>query len=326
MKKVVLCIPIHNAVLTLAETLDTLLAQDYPIHKINLFNNASTDATAGIIGKYKSLHSNIEVHTNDVLVSAEDNFTRCISASEGDYTAIVHSDDLYEKNFISEAVKVFELNDECVAVFCHAREVDMKGVVMGERFLPPFLKKQKLNFMSYRELLQHSLNYANFITCPSAIVRSYVYKDIICTWNGRDFRTSADLDVWLRISKIGLVCFNSSPLMRYRVGSTSFSFRLAKVRVKRHELFLVLEKYLHESLDWLPESSLDDYRFLNMKDEAFRIINSYKNKADFKLLGPLPPVDLGLVIKRLFRSKWHFKISGGILLSRILLLTKRNHG
>lgn len=321
-KKVVICIPIHNAALTLGETLDSLLAQDYPIYKIKLFNNASNDITSEVIGRYTHTYPQIEVYTNQTLVSAEDNFTNCLNAAEGDYTTIAHSDDLYDTNFISESVKAFAHNNECVAVFCHAREIDMKGNKTGERFLPAFLKKNKLTYMSFRELLQHSLNYANFITCPSAVFRSDVCRDVIGNWNGRDFKSSADLDVWLRVSKAGSICFNSTPLMQYRVAGTSFSYRLAKVRVTRHDLFLVLEKYVLENSSWLPESSMDDYKFLNMKDKAFRIINAYKTKTDLKQLGILPPVEWSIVIQRLFRSGWHFKICLGIIAARLIKCIK----
>ncbi|WP_460994253.1 glycosyltransferase, partial [Staphylococcus aureus] len=51
-KKVVLCVTIHNAATTLAETLDSLLAQDYQLFKIKLFNNASTDETRQVIDEY----------------------------------------------------------------------------------------------------------------------------------------------------------------------------------------------------------------------------------------------------------------------------------
>lgn len=318
-KKIVLCIPIYNAAQTLEQTLNSLLAQDYPIYKIKLFNNASTDGTRDIIDRYLKQHSHLEVHTNEVLVSAEDNFTNCIQAAEGDYTAIVHSDDVYEPNFISSAVRAFEQNQECVAVFCHAREIDLQGNVTGERFLPPFLRERALTFMSFRELLQHTLNFANFLTCPSAFVRSEVYRDVIRTWNGKDFKSSADLDTWLRISKTGLICFNSSPLINYRVANVSYSYRLAKVRLTKHDIFLVLETYVRENLAWLPPESLDDYKFLHFKDEAFRIINAWKNKTTRDQLGEIQKVDWLVVLPRMLRSRWHFKIGVGIIGSRFLL-------
>lgn len=318
-KKVVLCIPIYNAAQTLEQTLESLLAQDYPIFKLKLFDNASTDGTRAIIDRYLKQHFHLEVHTNEVLVSAEDNFTNCIQAAEGDYTAIVHSDDVYEPNFISSAVRAFEQNEHCVAVFCHAREIDLQGNVIGERFLPPFLKKQELTFMSFRELLQHTLNFANFLTCPSAVVKSEVYREVVQTWKGEEFKSSADLDTWLRISRAGLICFNSSPLINYRVANVSYSYRLAKVRLTKHEIFLVLEPYLRDNLNWLPEESLNDYKFLHFKDEAFRIINAWKNKAPRGQLGEIQKVDWLVVLPRIFRSKWHFKIGLGIIGSRFLL-------
>jgi len=322
MKDVVLCVPIHNAALTLRQTLDSLLSQTYPISKIKLFDNASTDETAIIIREYAEKYSVIESFRNDVLVSAEDNFTNCIQAASGDYCAIVHSDDLYMPDFISEAVKAFEVDGHCVAVFCHAREINLEGHIIGARFVPPFLKHNPVTYLDFNELFSAVLSYANFLTCPSAVVRSSVYKDSVKMWNGSEFKTSADLDTWLRIARLGKVAFISRPLMNYRVATTSLSFRMAKVRVSKHDLFKVLDHYLSSEAGWLTKKNLEDYRFLQLKDEAFRIINSWKNKIPIKS-EDYSSVSWSIVFTRIFRSQWHFRITLGILASRIFFIFRK---
>ena len=48
-KKVVLGIPVYNSEATLTRTLETLVNQDYPIFKIKVFDNQSTDNSQKIV-------------------------------------------------------------------------------------------------------------------------------------------------------------------------------------------------------------------------------------------------------------------------------------
>jgi glycosyltransferase involved in cell wall biosynthesis len=318
-KLVTICVPIHNGAETLSQTLESIFGQDYPLHKVKLFDNASSDRTPEIIRSFVARYPQIEVHRNDVLVSAEDNFTNCIQAAEGDFSAILHSDDVYEKNFISSSVSAFEARPDCLAVFSHAKEIDLENRELGERFLPPFLKRECITYLNFKEFFASVLNFANYVTCPSAVVRSEVYRDVVQRWNGGDYKTSADLDTWLRISKVGTIGFISGPLMKYRVATTSLSYRMAKVRVTKHDLFRVLSKYVGMNSEWLSKDNMEDYTFLHMKDDAFRIINSYKNKLPIRR-SDYGRVDWSIVFRRIFRTRWHFKIAVGIVVGRMLLL------
>jgi Glycosyltransferases involved in cell wall biogenesis len=49
-------LPIYNAAETLAETLDSLLAQDYPSFEICAVNDGSSDGSRAILEAYRELH------------------------------------------------------------------------------------------------------------------------------------------------------------------------------------------------------------------------------------------------------------------------------
>lgn len=169
MKQVTLCIPLYNAETTIARTLDSLVAQSYPIFKIKVFDNVSTDNCRNIVLDYAKRFPIIELHVNESNVGGEGNFTKCLQAAEGDYCAVVHSDDLYEKDYVLKSVEALEKNPGAQASFCAAFEINFSEEVIGKRLYPSELADNELSVLSFDDLLSLVLKYGNFITCPSEV-------------------------------------------------------------------------------------------------------------------------------------------------------------
>lgn len=312
LSKVTLCIPTYNAEKTIGRTIESLINQDYPIFKLKIFDNCSSDRTLEICHDYALKNSFIEFHLNEENTGAESNFSRCIQGAEGDFTALVHSDDLYEKNFLSKSVAVLESRSDCVATFCGAYEIDSSEKITGTRFLPAELSRQEVSLLDREKLLELIFLYGNFITCPSVVVRSRAYREKIQNWNGENFKTSADLDVWLRLAELGEIASIKTPLMKYRVAEASHSFRIAKKRTSRHDIFLVLDQYKKAS-------TLENYNFLVLKDQAIRSLNMIRNNISDEAFPEMVNFSLVLILKKMFHSKWHFKMSVSIFAINIFV-------
>lgn len=308
--KITLCIPVYNAEKTIVSTLESLINQDYPIHKIKIFENDSTDGSRDICEEFSKRYPFIELYFNETNIGAEANFTKCIMGAEEDYCAIVHSDDIYESNFISKSVEVLEGSIDCVATFCGASEIDSSGNMTGKRFLPNELEENEVTFLNREDLIRLVFKYANFITCPSVLVRSNAYKRKIRNWNGEKYKTSADLDVWLRLSELGKIACINSPLMKYRVADASYSYRIAKKRITRHDLFLVLDEY--KSKD-----NIEDYNFLALKDQSIRSLNIIRNNKREECFPCEDKFNLLLMIKKMCHSKWHLKMGMAIIAIKV---------
>ncbi len=292
-KLVTICVPTFNSEESLAETLESLAQQTYSNMRVIIFDNCSTDKTVEIAEIFQEKFSNFEVRISRENIGAEGNFTRCLQVSDSDYTAIFHADDIYERDIIERQVCAFEECPTLLAVATHAREINSLGKKMGERFLPKELKENSLTILDFDGLLNLTLMYGNIITCPSVMAKTEVYSQQIKSWNGADFKSSADLDVWLRISKLGGFGFLNKPLVNYRVAEVSTSFRMKKNRVSRHDMFLVIDKY-YERLEGTTLSIY--YDFLNLKDTALRAYNgSGESINPFKLS----------FFKLTLRSIWH---------------------
>lgn len=303
--RVCICIPTYNAADTLAATLRSVLAQTHRNLVIKIFDNASTDSTLQLVESFKENDPRIQIYTSDTNLGGEGNFTRCLKAAEGDYTAIYHSDDLYHPTIVEESVGFLEKHRDCGAVAVHALLIDEKARITGERFLPNELRRQGEAVLDEAAVLGLVSLYGNFITCPSVMARSDLYREKVAQWNGREFKTSADLDVWWRITQTSHLGVLTKPLMSYRVSQASFTVRETKRRLTRHDLFLVIDRMRETRPAMQTKLAAARIEFLEFKDIALRRWNIVRSKAP----DPLPRFHgswLSL-LKTGLTSRFHFK-------------------
>lgn len=322
MMKIVASIPSYNSASTIKETILSLCSQTYPFFKIRVYDNQSTDNTKKIVNDLMSSFSNLELIVNEENLGAEGNFTKCIADASEDLCLIAHADDIYHKDFVKNAVEVFLNNQEVVATFCAANEINGRSEIVGKRFTPEELKKDSIAIMDREKGMSLFYRYGNFVTCPSVVARSGVLREKIRIWDGKTYHTSADLDVWMRLLEHGSMAFINKDLINYRVAEASYSYRIAKIRTAKHEIFRVLEgkkyedyaKKFHKNLNFLLNKDSAN-RFLNVirkKDKA--LIRSYQWEARFNFLS---------IFKVGISSFWHFKMMLAILVLRTIYTLAR---
>lgn len=270
---VCICVPTFNVASTVRETLKSILAQTYPNLVVRVSDNASTDETLNIIESLAD--SRITIHRHDENVGGEGNFNRCIQLAEGKYTAIFHADDLYEPDMVAKQVAFLEAHPSAGAVFTEAIQIDEMGNKIGEMRLPKDIVALN-NLYDFPTMLKAVLKHYNFFICPSVMVRTNVFQEEIKCWRGELFKSSADLDVWLRILQHHSIGYLMEPLLRYRIGNNQFSARV-RLATARPDFFLVTEYYLAQKqvLALLNEDDLRNYRWLDRRDRLMRAINSF---------------------------------------------------
>ncbi len=275
-KKVCICIPTYNAANTLGDTLESIVSQTYRNIEIMIVDNASTDQTLDIANTYAQKDERVRIFAFSENVGGEGNFTRCIRLARGDYAAIFHSDDIYTETMVAEQVQFLEANNpNSGAVFTLATIINDAGCEQGLRFCPREIIDSCLTNFCFDDIFRLVLKYGNFLTCPSAMVRTKIYQEEIQTWDGKKFATSADLDVWLRILMNHHIGIIKKPLMKYRVSRNSYSYHYARAVRGEHDLFLVLDYYLNNLKDIINinQEDLSNYQLLKLKDRTNRAIN-----------------------------------------------------
>lgn len=305
--QVCICIPNYNNEKTISETLDSLLNQTYRNILIKIFDNASTDDSVKILKEYEKKYENIQIFQNQINIGGEANFTKCIQNFEGEFGAIFHADDLYTPTMVEEQVKFLVKYPECSAVSTHGFVIDKNSNIISQRPIPDeFLEEKHYVIGNQLNLLKKIFENGNFITCPSVLAKTDIYKNKINEWKGEEFKTSADLDVWLRLAEFGKFGYISKPLIYYRESTVSYSFNDRRARLDENNMFLVLEHYLNIYKDRLDKKDLNNLKFLYFKDNINRTINQIiKNNRDQKL--DIDCFDFK-IISLAFRNKDNFKI------------------
>jgi len=271
---VCICIPTFNSSGTLSETLTSILGQTYRDISVIVVDNASVDSTVEIAESFAARDPRLMVSRHSENIGAEGNFTRCISLASGEYTAIYHADDLYAPEMVQEEVSFLEKNPGVGAVFTGARSIDADGKPGRVYSLPGGLAGTGPVY-GFGAIFKTILKYGNFLFCPSAMVRTRIYRDHIKIWDAARYKTSADLDVWLRILQCSDIGIISTPLLSYRgAAETSFSYNAARAKTSTHDIFLVLDHYASGAARSLMGSAEQkDYALLRLKDNINRAFN-----------------------------------------------------
>lgn len=268
------CIPTYNSGATLGETLASIFGQNYPRLEILVVDNASTDNTIEVASRFDD--PRIRIHSNAENIGAEGNFNRCIELASGEYTAIYHADDLYTARMVAEQVDFLERHPEADGVLTEAVVIDWCGREIGAISIPDELRRKGAVSVDFPALLSALLRHSNFLICPSAMVRTEIYKNDIKGWRGELFGSSADLDVWLRIARRSRLGLLPAKLMKYRVSDAQYS---AKVRyqTERADFFRVMDHYFAQDDVRLlvTPTDLDNYQKLIRRDTVIRAANLF---------------------------------------------------
>jgi glycosyltransferase involved in cell wall biosynthesis len=264
-----ICIPTYNADKTVMDTINSILNQTYKNLEIIIVDNASNDETLTIVNKF--IDPRIKIYKNCINIGAENSFSRCIELATGEYIAIFHADDIYLPDMIKKQVQAFQANSSVGAVFTMAYHINDKGELIGEHKIPVSLKGKRIYY--FNEIFISIMENLNFLICPSAIVKSEIYKKL-SPFRGEKFGTSADLDMWLRILEICPISILEEKLMNYRLSRTQGSHVYGHLRTEEADFFKVMNYYLSKKSGVLniPKRALNKYELLITRDKIMRTL------------------------------------------------------
>lgn len=108
-------IPVYNSELTLAKTLDCLLAQTFEDFEVIISDNGSKDGTAEICQAYARIDSRIRYVRQSVNLGATRNFKFVLAQARGKYFHWLAGDDTRSDDFLAENVSFLESHPDYVA-------------------------------------------------------------------------------------------------------------------------------------------------------------------------------------------------------------------
>jgi glycosyltransferase involved in cell wall biosynthesis len=206
--------PAYNQAEYLAETIESVLAQDYPNIEYIVLDDGSTDHTRQVLARYNG-RVRWESHPN---MGQAKTLNKGWAMSKGEILAYLSSDDCLKENAVSEAVKALEENSNVIVTYSDYYLINNKSEIIREFQAPSY---------AHGALVEELICQPG----PGAFFRRKIFDDL-GGWHP-ELRQIPDFEFWLRASRLGEFLRIEKLLAYSRIHESSQSF--AKTAVERAE-------------------------------------------------------------------------------------------
>lgn len=230
-------IPAYNAAKTLADTLESVLAQDHPSFEVIVVDDGSRDETAAVALRYAPRVRLVQ-KTNGGLADARN---AGIGAARGELIALLDADDLCAPDRLSTQARVLAQHPEVALCCSELSAFDERGTfsaaysstyysaiedtpggigailaTRGEVALPSGTTAATYRGDGYDTLVR-----GNFVHPPTVMFRREIF-DRAGPFD-TSFRWTSDWEWFIRAARCGPIAFVDRPLLEYRISSSQMS-------------------------------------------------------------------------------------------------------
>lgn len=118
-------IPTYNSPEGLCRTLECITQQTHNNLEIIVSDNCSPNPEVEkLVKAFIDKDSRIQYFRQNENIGVINNFKFVLEKATGEYFMWAADDDQWASNFISECIKVYESNYDCISVFCHIKVID----------------------------------------------------------------------------------------------------------------------------------------------------------------------------------------------------------
>jgi glycosyltransferase involved in cell wall biosynthesis len=220
----------YNMAGYIAETLDSILAQDYPNIESIIIDDGSTDNTMEVLEPYlKDPRVRVVQQANAGQTVAKN---QGIAHAKGEFVAFCDADDTWRKDKLSLQIPEFD-DPKVGVVFSEMVFIDENGDLIDDEPLK-----------CHGGQITAPLLIDNFVPFLTTVARA----DVLAEANGFDEKLtmSIDYDLWLRISVDYLFAYVPQPLGNYRIWPGQMSH---KKKERLDNFFKLLERFLADNPD-----------------------------------------------------------------------------
>ena len=224
----------------LPESIESVLNQSSTNFELIIWDDGSTDNSWKIITSYsdpriKTFRNKINRRGRNIKTAIED-------VAHGDYIAIHHSDDVWEKEKLSKQVAFLDDNPQYKAVFTHINIIDEQGNLLTNKRHPYYNKFDQPNRTRF-EWLNYFFYNGNALCHPSVLIHKSCFNEVNYR-NGLGQLT--DFDVWIQLCLQYEIYVLQEKLVHFRVNqhelNTSGNRPDSRIRLQ-FEQFQVLNHY-----------------------------------------------------------------------------------
>lgn len=239
--------PSYNQGSYLAETIESVLTQDYDNLEYHVVDGGSTDTSIEILESYGERVSWISEPDKNTEDAVKKGFLR----SKGEIFASLASDDVYEKGALKKVAEIFANDPEVVLVYGRCNYIDSNSELIGECPTEPFDSDY--------------LAVYNFIAQPSAFFRRSSYEAV--GGISLDLVQASDYDLWIRLTKNRKVVYLPEFLSRYRLHDAAKTLGFHDPCAKFEEYIRLTSKYY----GWVPANRVYPCCLYRLKAKSWKI-------------------------------------------------------
>lgn len=215
--RVSIVIPAYNARRTIADAIDSCLAQTYTDFEIIVIDDGSTDGTADLLAARYSGEPRLRViRQANSGVSAARNAG--ILAARGEFVHFLDADDILMPTKLEASLKIVDSDPEIGVVYGPGQPVEDDGITPIPMVYPPLPSGDVL-----KEWISGVMANGTFGVTPSVMVRRVLF-DTVGLFSPIPTPTE-DWDMWIRLAAVTRFGALKDVLVRYRRLETGLSAR-----------------------------------------------------------------------------------------------------
>ena len=225
-------IPAYNAARFLRSTLESVLAQSYPVSECIVVDDGSVDTTADIVGEFEARVTLLS-QTNQGVAAARN---RGVLEATSELIAFCDADDVWRQDKLELQVQAFAQNPEASGAFC--------GVVIVDAELEPLDEPPTPDFPSLdlASLIHHRAGGVPFASSSTLLAR----RDTLVAVGLYDgmLTDAADWDLVVRLRKVGPFVGTTERATFYRDHEAAMS---RQVRLRAADNRRLFEKFAQDA-------------------------------------------------------------------------------
>ena len=236
---VTVLMPVYNADRSVAQTVDSILAQTFRDFEFLVINDGSTDRSQAILEGYARRDDRVRLvsRPNTGYVAA---LNEGLGIARGEFIARIDADDLADPRRLELQVARMRQEPQLVALGSNAYAMDEDGRLLGDYDVP----------LAHEDIEAAHLRGSSSIHHPAVMLRPDAVKQI--GGYRRELMPCEDFDLWLRLAEVGRLANLPEKLLTKRLfAGSAVATNLAKTEklVKR----IVEETWERRRLPGTPE-------------------------------------------------------------------------
>ncbi len=248
--------PVFNAQEYLAESIQSILNQNYKDFELIIVNDGSTDKSGSIINSFKDKRIKVIEQENQGLSQA---LINGFQIAQGDFIARIDADDIAHHDRLTKQVEFLQNNPDFILVGGNAEIIDIEGNYL-------YTTDMLQDWGEIKQRLPHnSFIHSTVVFKRNAYIASGGYPADVTRMTGFE-----DVILWNRMAGYGKMCNLSDVVSKYRLWPFSGSFhskKVSKIRVS------ILNKYFDNN--YITTEDIESFNNLKKKKNRNKLMGRY---------------------------------------------------